>query len=168
MKTRTIGIVIVVAVVVVAAVLAIALRDSSSGEPSTGGVSSGGSATVDVMAPGDFSLAAYAGQPLVVNFFGSWCGPCNLEAPDLATFAADSGAQIVGITYKDTEEDALGFMEEYGLDFPLVIDDDSLATEYAITGVPTTIFFDAQGQETDRLVGASSLDQFSAAYAQAQ
>jgi thiol:disulfide interchange protein len=34
--------------------------------------------------------------------------------------------------------------------------------------VPTTIFFDAQGQETDRLVGASSLDQFNAALAQAQ
>lgn len=168
MKTRTIGIVIVVAVVVAAAVLAFALRDSSSEGASSDGVASGGPATVDVMAPGDFSLAAYAGQPLVVNFFGSWCGPCNSEAPDLATFARDSGAQIVGIAVDDTEADALGFMEEYDLAFPLVIDDNSLGAEYAITGVPTTIFFDAQGQETDRLVGASSLDQFNAAFAQAQ
>jgi thiol:disulfide interchange protein len=59
-------------------------------------------------------------------------------------------------------------MEEYGLSFALVIDDTSLGAEYGITGVPTTIFYDAQGQEQDRLIGASTLDQFNAGLAKAQ
>jgi thiol-disulfide isomerase/thioredoxin len=172
MKTRTLGILIVVAVVAVAVVLAVTAGGSSDdGAPaaaSGGATTSGGSAAVEVLDPADFDAAAYAGEPLVVNFFGSWCAPCNMEAPDLATFARESGVQIVGIAVNDTEEDALAFMDEYGLAFPIVMDDNSLGAEYGITGVPTTIFLDAQGQETDRLVGASSLDQFNAALAQAQ
>jgi len=172
MKTKTLGIIIVAAVVAVAVVLAITAGGGSDGggEPAdTGGAtSSGGSAVVEVLAPADFDAAAYAGEPLVVNFFGSWCGPCAMEAPDLATFAQQSGAQIVGVAVNDTEEDALAFLDEHGLSFPIVMDDNSLGAEYGITGVPTTIFFDAQGQETDRLVGAASLDQFNAALAQAQ
>jgi thiol-disulfide isomerase/thioredoxin len=170
MKTRTLGIVIVVAVVAVAVVLAVTAGGSSDdAAPATGGATAAGdSAAVEVLAPADFDAASYAGEPYVVNFFGSWCGPCNMEAPDLATFADQSGVQVVGIAVNDTEEDALAFMDEYGLSFPIVMDDNSLGAEYGITGVPTTIFFDAQGQETDRLVGASSLDQFNAALAQAQ
>lgn len=168
MKTKTLGIVIVAVVIAVAVVLAITAGGGSSSDTADGGSASGGSAEVEVLAPSDFDAAAYAGEPLVVNFFGSWCGPCNMEAPDLATFAQQSGAQIVGIAVNDTEEDALAFMDEFGLAFPIVMDDNSLGAEYGITGVPTTIFFDAQGQETDRLVGASSLDQFNAALAQAQ
>jgi thiol-disulfide isomerase/thioredoxin len=173
MKTKTLGIVIVAAVVAVAVVLAITAGGGSSdggGEPAdTGGATgSGGSAVVEVLAPADFDPAAYVGEPLVVNFFGSWCGPCAMEAPDLAAFAQQSGAQIVGVAVNDTEEDALAFLDEHGLSFPIVMDDNSLGADYGITGVPTTIFFDAEGQETERLVGAASLDQFNAALAQSQ
>ena len=171
MKTKTLGIIIVAAVVAVAVVLAITAGGGSDGGEAVdagGSAGSGGTAAVDVLAPADFDAAAYAGEPLVVNFFGSWCGPCAMEAPDLATFAQQSGAQIVGVAVNDTEEDALAFLNEHGLSFPLVMDDNSLGAEYGITGVPTTIFFDAKGQETDRLVGAASLDQFNAALAKAQ
>lgn len=167
MKTRTIGIVIVVAVVVVAAVVALASRDSSSAEVSSDG--SSGSFAGPIMAPDEFKVADYAGKPLVINMFGSWCPPCNAEAPDLATFAAENpDAQVVGIACEDTEEDAVGFMEEYGLTYPLVMDDGTLVQEFGIRGYPTTIFFDAQGNEVDRLVGSATLDQFSASLAKAQ
>jgi len=169
MRTRTIGIVIVVAVVVVAAVLAIASRDSSSGGASAGGSSSGASFAGPIMAPDEFAVADYAGKPLVINLFGSWCPPCNAEAPDLATFAAENpDAQLVGIACEDTEEGAVGFMEEYGLSYPLVMDDGTLVQEFGIPAYPTTIFFDAQGNEVDRLVGSATLDQFTASLAKAQ
>jgi thiol-disulfide isomerase/thioredoxin len=169
MKTRTIGIVIVVAVVVVAAVLAIASRDSSSGGASAGGSSSGTSFAGPIMAPDEFAVADFAGKPLVINLFGSWCPPCNAEAPDLATFAAENpDAQVVGIACEDTEEGAVGFMEEYGLTYPLVMDDGTLVQEFGIPAYPTTIFFDAQGNEVDRLVGSATLDQFTASLAKAQ
>jgi thiol-disulfide isomerase/thioredoxin len=160
MKTRTFALAALVAAALLVAGLAAC--GSSSETPTASG-------DVEVIAPADFSVADYAGEPLVVNFFGSWCGPCNAEAPDLATFATDNpDAQIVGIAVDDAESDAAGFMDEYGLAFPLVVDDQSLAGEYGITGVPTTIFFDAQGQEVDRLVGASTLAQFDAGLAKAQ
>lgn len=169
MKTRTIGIVIVVAVVVVAAVLAFASRDSSPGGASPGGSSSGASYAGPIMAPDDFAVADFAGKPLVVNLFGSWCPPCNAEAPDLATFAAENpDAQVVGIACEDTEEGAVGFMEEFGLTYPLVMDDGTLVQEFGIPAYPTTIFFDAQGNEVDRLVGSATLDQFNASMAKAQ
>jgi thiol-disulfide isomerase/thioredoxin len=172
MKTRTLGIVIVAVVVVVAAVLVVTAGGGSSEDQAdttaTGGGSTGGSTAVEVMPASEFDPASYAGEPLVINFFGSWCGPCNMEAPDLATFAQQTGAQVVGIAVNDTEADALAFMDEYGLSFPIVMDDNSLGAEYGITGVPTTIYLDAQGKEATRLVGASSLDQFNAALAQAQ
>ena len=167
MKTRTLGIVIVVAVVAVAAVLALTSRDSSSAGDAAS--ASGGSYTGEVIAPDAFKVADYAGKPLVVNLFGSWCPPCNAEATDLATFAEQNpDAQVVGIACEDTQDAAEGFMAQYGLTYPLVVDDGSQVQEFAITAYPTTIFFDAQGKEVDRLVGASTLDQFNASLAKAQ
>jgi thiol-disulfide isomerase/thioredoxin len=162
MKTRALLLATLVVIVIVAGAVALSACDSSSDAPTASG-------DVEVITPDAFSVSDYADAPLVINFFGSWCGPCNVEAPDLATFATDNpDAQIVGIAVDDSEDDAVAFMNEYGLTFPLVIDDGSLAGEYGITGVPTTIFLDAQGQEVDRLVGASTLAQFEAGLAKAQ
>lgn len=161
MKTKTVGLLIVALVVVVAAVLVVTSR-SSSGASASGYEG-------QISAPGDFAVADYAGKPLVVNMFGSWCPPCNLEAPDLGTFAKDNpDAQVVGIACEDTEKDAAGFMQKYGLTYPLVVDDGTWVSEFGITAYPTTIFFDANGKEVDRLVGASTLDQFNASLAKAQ
>jgi thiol-disulfide isomerase/thioredoxin len=168
MKTRTLGIVIVVAVVAVAAVLAFAVRDSSS-SAGDGSSPAAGAYAGEVISTDEFKVATYAGKPLVVNLFGSWCPPCNAEAPDLAAFAEQNpDAQVVGIACEDTQDAAEGFMAEYGLTYPLVVDDGSQVQEFAITAFPTTIFYDAQGKEVDRLVGAATLDQFNASLAKAQ
>ena len=162
------------AVILLAAVALSAVACGSGGASGGGSSSPGGSETVspvvvEAMGPEDFSVAGYAGKPLVVNFFGSWCGPCNEEAPALAEFAkGNAQAGFVGVALDDSKEDATGFMAEYGLDFPVVIDDGSLAAEYGITGVPTTIFFDSGGAEKDRIIGAASVDMFSASLAKAE
>jgi len=156
-----------IAVVLTVAVAMLALAACGGDDGATTETTSGGD--VEVLAASEFSVADYAGKPLVVNFFGSWCGPCQAEAPDLAEFARGAtDAQVVGIAVNDTESDALAFMAEYGMGYPLVIDDNSLGAQYGITGVPTTIFFDAQGQEKDRIIGAAGADQFSASLAKAQ
>jgi cytochrome c biogenesis protein CcmG, thiol:disulfide interchange protein DsbE len=109
----------------------------------------------------EFAVADYAGKPLVVNFFGSWCGPCNLEAPELSAFAADNpDVQFVGIAVDDSEGDVADFMGRYQLDYPVVMAGWDLAGEYDVTGVPETLFYDAAGQEQDRIVGAASRAQF--------
>ena len=124
--------------------------------------------TVDIqfISPGDFKVANYAGEPLVVNYFGSWCGPCNLEAPELAAFAdSHPGLALVGIASDDTQNDVLDFMGKYGLTNPVVLDDGSLQADAGISGVPTTIFYDIKGNEVDRIVGAATTGQFDLSYA---
>jgi cytochrome c biogenesis protein CcmG/thiol:disulfide interchange protein DsbE len=135
-----------------------------------GSGSSASSADVQFLSPGDFSVADYAGKPLVVNYFGSWCGPCNAEAPDLSTFSkAQSGtAAFVGVAVNDKQSDVVEFMSKYGLSYPVVLDDNSLGARDGINGVPTTIFYNASGKEVDRIVGAASLDRFNTSFAKTQ
>jgi cytochrome c biogenesis protein CcmG, thiol:disulfide interchange protein DsbE len=128
------------------------------------------SVDVEFVAPGDFSVADYVGKPLVVNYFGSWCGPCNAEAPDLSTFSeAQSGqAAFVGVAVDDQQSDVVDFMSKYGLRYPVVLDDGRLSAGDGISGVPTTIFYDASGREVDRIVGAASLDRLTTSFAKTQ
>lgn len=127
-----------------------------------GSGSTASSAEVEMISPKDFSVSQYAGKPLVVNYFGSWCGPCNMEAPALSAFAKAHSADtaFVGIAVNDQESAVVDFMSKYGLKYPVVLDDGSLYAEDAITGVPTTIFYNAAGQEVDRIVGAAVTSQF--------
>lgn len=149
------------AFVLAAAFLAGACGGSSGPAP--------GVADVEFLKPGDFAVADYAGKPLVINFFGSWCGPCKLEAPDLAEFsAANPGVQFVGVAENDKEDDVVAFMQEFGLDYPVVLDDDSLGRAWNLTGVPTTVFLDSMGREVDRIVGAADLKRFEESLAKAQ
>ena len=130
--------------------------------------SSGDTGDVTYIPADEFSVADYAGKPLVVNFFGSWCPPCNLEAPELSSFVADNpDVQFVGVAVDDDESDLADFMSKYGLDYPVVMTDWGFAGDYGVTGVPTTIFYDAAGQEKDRIVGAASSEQFAQSLAAA-
>jgi thiol-disulfide isomerase/thioredoxin len=135
-----------------------------------GSASSASSADVPFLSPASFKVSDYAGKPLVVNYFGSWCGPCNAEAPALSTFskAQSSSAAFVGVAVNDQQGDVVDFMAKYGLSYPVVLDDNSLSAKDGVNGVPTTIFYNANGKEVDRIVGASSLEQFNTSFAKTQ
>lgn len=148
-----------VALAVLVAVLVLAAGCGGGGE-------AGGTGVREAAA---FDPADYAGRPLVVNFFGSWCPPCNVEAPELAAFvAAHPEAGFAAVAVNDTAQDAAAFASKYGLACDLYLDDGRLASQYGITGVPTTIFFDAAGHERDRVVGAADGERFAAGLAAAQ
>lgn len=162
MHRRRAGLFVVTVTVVLAAALLAACGSSDEGGEAA-------PADVEFIAPGDFSVSTYAGQPLVLNFFGSWCPPCRAEAPDFGEFvAANPGVYVVGVAVNDTESAAGEFMEEFGLAYPVVVDDNSLGAQWGVTAVPTTIFFDAAGNERDRLVGAATREQFDQSLAKAQ
>jgi thiol-disulfide isomerase/thioredoxin len=109
----------------------------------------------DVLSGETVSLARFAGKPVVVSIWASWCPGCNAEARTLARFAAaHPEAGFVGVDYRDTRADARAFYRKYGLRFPSVFDPDGrLAAELGLTGTPTTIFLDAEHREVARIVG---------------
>lgn len=68
--------------------------------------------------------AAYAGRPLLINFWASWCGPCIKEMPELDRFAAhqiDNGTQVVGIAL-DQPDDVRAFLQRTPVAYPILID----------------------------------------------
>jgi cytochrome c biogenesis protein CcmG/thiol:disulfide interchange protein DsbE len=106
---------------------------------------------------GTLALSDLEGKPVVLNFWGSWCGPCRDEAPILS--AADPrwrerGVIFLGVDSKDAEADALAFEEEFGIRYHSVVDaDGSLGVEYGVFGYPETFFIDADGVIRAKQVG---------------
>ena len=98
----------------------------------------------------DISLDSLRGQIIVLNFWASWCGPCEYEAPDLQRVHErykDQGVVIVGVTYTDTDSKSLAFMEEYGLTYPNGPDrGNRISDRYNIQGVPETFIIDREGK----------------------
>ncbi len=95
-------------------------------------------------------LSALKGKSIILNFWASWCGPCNDEAPLLQKSWPSLQAQhiiLVGIDGSERTSDALKFMQQYKISYPNAQDTVNSATAlaYGITGLPETIFIDRQG-----------------------
>jgi thiol-disulfide isomerase/thioredoxin len=103
------------------------------------------------------SLADYAGKPVVVNIWASWCPGCNEEADELARVAgAHPEVAFLGVNFQDSREGARAFYREYGWRFPSIYDPQGeIAYGLGLQGTPTTILLDAQHREVGRIVGAT-------------
>ena len=156
---------IIVAVVIAAvAIIAVIAYSQTKGDAAEAETLTG--TTLDGQ---PFDLAELRGSPVVINFFASWCSPCNSEAPDLVAFsAAHPEAQVVGVAVNDERADTEAFVRKYGITYPVVFDPDGgSGNDWGVTGIPTTFFLDAQGTVQDTIVGAASREQFEAALASA-
>ena len=114
----------------------------------------------------DFALEKHLGQPVIINFWASWCVPCREEAPALeSTWQAykDKGVEFVGVDIQNTEEDARAFIKEFRITYPNGPDvGGKITINYGVVGIPVTFFVDRDGIIARRFVGALSEQQLMA------
>jgi cytochrome c biogenesis protein CcmG, thiol:disulfide interchange protein DsbE len=106
------------------------------------------------------SLADYAGRPLIVNFFASWCDPCQQETPLLARFYRTEHGQValVGLDENDILSHALSFTRAKGVTYPVGWDPEfTAASAYGVSALPQTFFLNARHRIVDRVFGAVTL-----------
>jgi cytochrome c biogenesis protein CcmG, thiol:disulfide interchange protein DsbE len=107
------------------------------------------------------SLAAYAGRPVIVNFFASWCAPCQRETPLLARYYASQHGRValLGIDANDETAAALRFVAKAGVGYPVGFDPfpAAVTTSYGVYALPQTFFLNADHRIVAKIMGAVTL-----------
>lgn len=121
------------------------------------------------------SLSSFQGKPLLINFWATWCGPCKIETPwlvELQNEFASQGFQIIGISTEGDDlkpDDKDGwvhdknaiakFVREYHIQYPVLINGDSLVDEYGgLDAMPTSVYVDRSGKVVAVQLGITSKD----------
>ncbi|MEN3281327.1 MAG: cytochrome c biosis protein CcmG, thiol:disulfide interchange protein DsbE [Solirubrobacteraceae bacterium] len=99
----------------------------------------------------DARLRQLRGHPVVVNVWGSWCGPCRVELPILQRASLDWGKRVafLGVDSKDNRRDARKLLADIPVTYPSYEDPDAkIFTSYKLLGAPSTVYYDAAGKQT--------------------
>lgn len=105
------------------------------------------------------SLASLRGRAIYLNFFASWCPPCNQEAPAIDALArryAARGLAVVGVDVLESESKAASFRKDHHLGYPVVVDSGTLRDQYRVNGLPVHVFIDRSGIVRKIVVGELS------------
>lgn len=112
-------------------------------------------------------LSDWKGRPVVINFWATWCTPCQEEMPLLIeahrTHSAD-GLIMLGVNAQESAEQAKKFVDKFQIPFAVVLDSRGEVMQlYTVRGLPTTVFIDREGRIVARYAGLLSrkvLDEF--------
>jgi cytochrome c biogenesis protein CcmG, thiol:disulfide interchange protein DsbE len=103
------------------------------------------------------SLGQYPGRPVIVNFWASWCPPCQQETPLLAAWYKQQHGHVVllGLDENDTTASALKFAQAKGVSYPIGFDPRvQVALAYHVDDLPQTFFLNAKHRIVDHVLGA--------------
>lgn len=109
-----------------------------------------------------YQLSDYIGKPVVLNFFSTWCKPCESQAPEMVKFKQEyeEEVQVFTIVKSESKQAVERFIERTGYDDKLYVFDFDLnvSKRYGITGQPETVVIDSNGVITDHIVGSVTRD----------
>ncbi len=102
-------------------------------------------------------LSDLRGKVVVINFWASWCVPCQEEQPSLEAMwqhYKDQGVTFLGVDIQDNQHDALGYIDRYKVSYPNVADTSgAVYINYGVVGMPETYVVSRQGTIQQKLVG---------------
>jgi cytochrome c biogenesis protein CcmG/thiol:disulfide interchange protein DsbE len=112
-----------------------------------------------------YEVGGKQGKLSFVNFWASWCGPCELEAPDLQRLHEQYGETIqlygVNATKYDKERAARDFVNEHEFTFPILMDREGDVTkQYKVDTFPTTFLIDSEGVIRERINGVITYEEW--------
>jgi cytochrome c biogenesis protein CcmG/thiol:disulfide interchange protein DsbE len=113
--------------------------------------------TLELFDGNTLTLSDLRGQPVVVNFWASWCAPCREEAADVESVwrdYKDRGVVFVGVNVSDARQDALDYIDEFQITYSNGPDrGKETYNAYGVTGFPETFFVNSQGIVVRKFVG---------------
>lgn len=151
-----------------AALAALAVAGCGRGGNASSPAEASGPARVGRPAPGwsepslpgpTLALASLHGKAIYLNFFATWCPPCNAEAPALDALQREYGSrglQVVGVDVLENARKASLFRTEHHVSYPVVIDAGTLRDQYDVNGLPVHVFIDRSGVVRKIVVGELS------------
>ncbi len=111
-----------------------------------------GNLAPDFALPGDdgqtYQLSDFRGQPVLLNFWATWCGPCRVEMPAFQlAHEAGGNLAILAVDYGETAADVAAYREEMGVTFPLLVDETmEIGDAYGVKGIPSTFLIGPDGR----------------------
>lgn len=156
MKKWLTGILVVVVVIIVGFELTDTFQESKNREPLR--TMQATDFTLPTLTGEEMSLSSEQGKVVILNFWASWCEPCNIEMPHLQSFyekhQADVEILAINATSKDSEVAVKKFVDQYDLTFPILLDaSGDISTMYGAFSIPMTIILNRNGEIEQEIVG---------------
>jgi thiol-disulfide isomerase/thioredoxin len=117
--------------------------------------------TLPALGGGEISLADYDGRPVILNFWATWCVPCERELPAIAEFLREQDAvTVIAINIGETAEQVQPWLDERGLgSIPVVLDENlNVRDQYGVFNIPITYGLDAEGVVREQQFGEVTLE----------
>jgi thiol-disulfide isomerase/thioredoxin len=106
-------------------------------------------------------LSAYRGRVVLLNFWATWCVPCQTEMPRFVEWQKryePEGLQIIGVSMDDDAEQVMALVRKRPLNYPVIMGDSELGMQYGgVLGLPVTFLIDRQGRIAARFKGGTNL-----------
>jgi thiol-disulfide isomerase/thioredoxin len=112
------------------------------------------------------SITALHGHQVVLVFWGTWCGNCRAEQPQMNSLYAKwspRGVDFLGIDLRDDNKAAIAFQSQLTVPYPSIADSNmAIAIHYHIPSAPALVFLDTQGGVAEAVLGSMSVADFNA------